>query len=261
MHTPQLVDISYDFWETPEERVARLEGLWGQAKEAREEKTRKEAMLYSLYADVVGKLRELRWKFDQKLESVGMDPLFKDLYLSYRRDELLLSAPVSFRKIKMLLERSPTELAQDPEVAPHLEKINQLIQKVALLEETTPGYYSTDGTYHWHIVPPVSELARPAPVIPIPEEDEDPFAIDPDLREDEEVESDRFIKRRKAQEQKLRLIADLRTASDTLAREDAEHANTRLPPGRAGERKTRGRRQVILNNLLDEEMSEGEDAK
>ncbi len=143
------MDISYKFWESTEDRAKRLEGMWLETKKQRDAREMSEAQLYVLYNDVVNKLRAVRWKMDQMLEREGVDPIFKEHYLTYSRKEFLVDSEVNFRKIKIMLQRMPNDLKNDEEVGPYFQEIAKLIQKVAVYENTTPGYYDSDGSFHF----------------------------------------------------------------------------------------------------------------
>lgn len=72
-----------------------------------------------------------------------MEPLFKENYYSYDKDEFLLDADFEFVKVKNLLSRSPKILKEDPVLSIDYLKILNLIKQKKILENTTNLYDPT----------------------------------------------------------------------------------------------------------------------
>lgn len=77
---------------------------------------------------------------DQELSRRNFDPLFKENYYAYDKDEFLVDADFEFVKIKNLLSKSPKALSDDPILQIDYMKIINLIKKKKLLERTTDAY-------------------------------------------------------------------------------------------------------------------------
>jgi hypothetical protein len=73
-------------------------------------------------------LRRLRWRVDQELTRKNVEPLFKENYYTYTKDEFLLDAEFEFYKIKNLLSKSPKILKDDPVMSVDYLKIINLIK-------------------------------------------------------------------------------------------------------------------------------------
>jgi hypothetical protein len=48
-------------------------------------------------------IRRLRWRVDQELTSKHIEPIFKESYYSYSKDEFMLDADFEFYKVRNLL--------------------------------------------------------------------------------------------------------------------------------------------------------------
>jgi len=96
-------------------------------------------------------VRKLRWRVDQELVVRNKDPLFKENYYSYEKDEFLLDADLEFVKIRNLLDKNPRALREDPLLSIEYLKIINLIKKKKLLEETTDPYgFQGAVESNWH---------------------------------------------------------------------------------------------------------------
>jgi hypothetical protein len=82
-------------------------------------------------------VRKIRWRVDQELTRRSIEPIFKENYYSYEKDEFLIDADFEFVKIKNLLEKSPKLLKEDPILSIDYLKIINLIKQKKLLENTT----------------------------------------------------------------------------------------------------------------------------
>jgi hypothetical protein len=217
--------------------------------------------MYQLHSDVVEKLRGLRWKLDQRLESIGLEPVFKDMYYAYTREEFLLSGMVDYHKIKTLLSRASSELKKDPEIGPHLEEIHDLLKKVELLEETTPAYFSADGTYHWSVVPAQTKQRTAVRRVKVPRAPDEDMPLELDMDLEEELDTPRSQGRTTAVEEKLRLIAEIKMATETMAQEGEQHTDASLPPGRPQKKKHKVKRHVIVGDARDAATSDKASSK
>ena len=52
-------------------------------------------------------IRKLRWRTDQELTMKHIEPIFKDQYYTYTKDEFMADADFEFYKIKNFLQKSP----------------------------------------------------------------------------------------------------------------------------------------------------------
>lgn len=89
---------------------------------------------------IVELTRRIRYRVDQELSRRNFNPLFKENYYSYDKDEFLVDADFEFVKIKNLLNKSPKILSDDPILQIDYMKIINLIKKKKLLERTTDAF-------------------------------------------------------------------------------------------------------------------------
>ena len=82
-------------------------------------------------------IRGIRWRVDQELTSKHIEPIFKESYYSYSKDEFMLDADFEFYKVKNFLNRSPRILKEDPIVGVEYLKVINLIKQKKLLENTS----------------------------------------------------------------------------------------------------------------------------
>lgn len=82
----------------------------------------------------------MRWKIDQELTVRNINPLFKENYALYDKEEFLLDHDMEFSKIKKLLEKNPNLLKDDPLIGIDYLKIISLIKKKKILETTSNPY-------------------------------------------------------------------------------------------------------------------------
>jgi len=154
------LEISYSFWESIEERAERLEILWEESQSFIKEVESPEGAMLEKIREAISALRDLRWKMDQLLESEFVDPVFKENYMTYTREEFLADSEVNYSKLVSLFINPPEILAKDPEVGPCYEKIIELITQTPIDENTSKGYFTTDGVYNWDAYEP-SKLETP----------------------------------------------------------------------------------------------------
>lgn len=77
---------------------------------------------------------------DQELTRRNIEPLFKDFYAAYDKEEFLLDADMEFSKIRKLLEKNPKVLRDDPVISLDYMKIIQLIKQTKLVEDTNEAF-------------------------------------------------------------------------------------------------------------------------
>jgi hypothetical protein len=80
----------------------------------------------------------------------NIDPLFKENYRAYDKEEFLIDANVEFVKVKRLLEKNPKMLKEDPILGLDYVKILNLIKRKKLLENSSNQFDpedSIDSTY------------------------------------------------------------------------------------------------------------------
>lgn len=80
-----------------------------------------------------------------------MQPLFKENYRAYDKEEFLLDSEMEFTKIKRLLEKNPKILKEDPLLGIDYLKIINLIKRKKLGEATSNEFNpadAVDSTYH-----------------------------------------------------------------------------------------------------------------
>ena len=59
-------------------------------------------------------IRQIRWRVDQELTRRHVEPVFKENYYAYTKDEFMFDAEFEFYKVRNLLSRSPRLLREDP---------------------------------------------------------------------------------------------------------------------------------------------------
>lgn len=74
----------------------------------------------------------------------NIDPLFKENYRGYDKEEFLLDSDLEFYKIKKLLEKNPRVLKEDPIVGVDYLKIINLIKRKKLVENTSNEFMPED---------------------------------------------------------------------------------------------------------------------
>jgi hypothetical protein len=74
----------------------------------------------------------------------NIDPLFKENYRAYDKEEFLLDSDIEFTKIKRLLEKNPKLLKEDPLLGVEYLKIINLIKRKKLVETTSNEYSAQD---------------------------------------------------------------------------------------------------------------------
>ena len=75
----------------------------------------------------------------------SIQPIFKDNYHTYTKDEFLYDADFEFVKVKNLLNKSPKMLKDDPLLSIDYLKIINLIKKKKLMEKTSDQFDPTSA--------------------------------------------------------------------------------------------------------------------
>lgn len=75
----------------------------------------------------------------------NIDPLFKENYRAYDKEEFLVDSDLEFSKIKKLLEKNPKVLKEDPLLGIDYLKIINLIKRKKLVETTSNHYDPADA--------------------------------------------------------------------------------------------------------------------
>lgn len=148
MFDNDLVEQAYKFWESEEERTERLKKIWIDLKRKNalggvEARTTEEQDAIS--EQIVELTRKVRFRMDQELARRNIDPLFKENYRAYDKEEFLLDADIEFTKIKRLLEKNPKILKEDPLLGIDYLKIINLIKRKKLIETTSNEFAPVDA--------------------------------------------------------------------------------------------------------------------
>jgi hypothetical protein len=80
----------------------------------------------------------------------NIDPIFKENYRAYDKEEFLIDSDIEFFKIKKLLEKNPKMLKEDPLLGIDYLKIINLIKRKKIVEATSDEFNpadSIDSTY------------------------------------------------------------------------------------------------------------------
>lgn len=75
----------------------------------------------------------------------NIDPIFKENYRAYDKEEFLLDSDMEFSKIKKLLEKNPKVLKEDPLLSIDYLKIINLIKRKKLAEMTSDHFNPADA--------------------------------------------------------------------------------------------------------------------
>ena len=105
--------------------------------------------------------RRVRWRIDQELTRKNVEPIFKENYYSYTKDEFMLDADFEFYKVKNLLSKSPRLLKEDPILGVDYLKIINLIKQKKLMEMTSDHFDPMAAhETHYHDVQRAEQIAR-----------------------------------------------------------------------------------------------------
>ena len=89
--------------------------------------------------------RKVRFRIDQELVRRNIDPIFKENYRAYDKEEFLIDSDMEFSKIKKLLEKNPKVLKEDPLLGIDYLKIINMIKRKKLAEMTSDHYNPADA--------------------------------------------------------------------------------------------------------------------
>ena len=161
MFANDLMELEYKFWESAEDKKERIKKMWIGLKKKNAlggDDMRSSAEQNKINREITDRLRKLRWRVDQELTVRNIDPVFKENYYSYDKDEFLIDADFEFVKVRNLLEKNPRVLREDPIISIDYMKIINLIKQKKLLEQTTNLYDPTAAVEtHWFDVDKIEE--------------------------------------------------------------------------------------------------------
>lgn len=145
--------MEYKFWETQEDKEERIKRIWIDLKRKNalgglDQRTSQEQI--ELNQQITELVRKIRWRVDQELTRRSIEPIFKENYYTYDKDEFLIDADFEFVKIKNLLSKSPKLLKEDPILSIDYLKIINLIKQKKLLENTTDQFDPTAAVEAHH---------------------------------------------------------------------------------------------------------------
>ena len=104
-----------------------------------------------LNKEITNLVRKIRWRVDQELTRRSIEPVFKENYYTYDKEEFLIDTDFEFVKIKNLLSKSPKLLKEDPILSIDYMKIINLIKQKKLLEKSTDLFDPTAAVEaHWY---------------------------------------------------------------------------------------------------------------
>ena len=75
----------------------------------------------------------------------NIDPLFKENYRAYDKEEFLIDSDIEFYKIKKLLEKNPKMLKDDPLLGLDYLKIINMIKQKKLVELSSNEFLPADS--------------------------------------------------------------------------------------------------------------------
>lgn len=140
-----LLELEYKFWESDEDKEQRLKKIWIDLKRKNafaeqkdvQQQNRQQVELNNEIADLI---RRIRWRVDQEMTRRHIEPIFKDQYYSYTKDEFMFDAEFEFYKVKNFLSRSPRLLREDPILGIDYLRIIGLIKQKKLLERASDKF-------------------------------------------------------------------------------------------------------------------------
>ena len=146
--------MEYKFWETQEDKEERIKKIWIDLKRKNDLgglDQRSTGEQLELNREITELVRKIRWRVDQELTRRSIEPVFKENYYSYDKEEFLIDTDFEFVKIKNLLSKSPKLLKEDPVLSIDYLKIINLIKHKKLLENSTNQYDPTSAVEsHWY---------------------------------------------------------------------------------------------------------------
>ncbi len=142
------MEQAYKFWENEEERSERLKKIWLDLKRKNaiggvEARTTEEQDEIS--SQIVELTRKVRFRIDQEMVRRNVEPVFKENYRAYDKEEFLIDADMEFSKVRTLLQKNPKILKEDPLLGIDYLKIINLIKRKKLVESTSDEFNPADS--------------------------------------------------------------------------------------------------------------------
>jgi hypothetical protein len=134
-----LLSETYQYWENPTEKEARLRETWIRSKSKRLEINDSEEM-EKLSDDIAGTVRDLRRKIDQHLIKNRKHPVFGSNYRNFTDEDLMLDSEIEFHKIKKFLQNEPGVIKQDPEIGYRYEELLKTLKRKKVIENSVPRF-------------------------------------------------------------------------------------------------------------------------
>ena len=75
----------------------------------------------------------------------NVEPVFKENYRAYDKEEFLIDADMEFSKVRTLLQKNPKILKEDPLLGIDYLKIINLIKRKKLVEATSDEFNPADS--------------------------------------------------------------------------------------------------------------------
>ncbi len=88
--------------------------------------------------------RKIRYRMDQELARRNVEPVFKNNYRGYDKEEFLVDVDMEFYRVKKLLEKNPKVLKEDPLISLDYLKVINLIKRKRLVENTSDHFSPVD---------------------------------------------------------------------------------------------------------------------
>lgn len=85
-------------------------------------------------------IRKVRWRVDQELTRRHFEPIFKENYYDYTKDQFMFDAEFEFYKVSNILSKSPRLLREDPILSSEYLKIIGLIKQKKILERASDKF-------------------------------------------------------------------------------------------------------------------------
>lgn len=161
-----ILDMNYEYWETPEEKEERLRIKWIESKQkylSNLEMTNKiveeesiklpkssveaDKNIQELSNELCKMIRDLRMKIDQNLIKLNKHPLFSSNYKYYSGDEFMIDTDHEFYKIKKFLQNDKENIIKDPEIGHRYNELLETLKRKKVLENTYVEHYN-ERAYH-----------------------------------------------------------------------------------------------------------------
>ena len=161
-----LLEMNYEYWETPEEKEERLRINWIESKqkllkniemtnslverdgiELPRDLITTEDTIEKLSNELCKMIRDLRFKIDQNLLKINKHPLFGSNYKYYKGDEFLIDSDHEFYKIKKFLKNDKNKIINDHEVVHRYDELLETLKRKKIMENTYTEHYN-ERAYH-----------------------------------------------------------------------------------------------------------------